>query len=281
VKEQRDIAGESYWTEEWSGAFDHKAEDERDQGWRNHVTLQFDRLFTRFLPRAKAPGRALQVTEIGCARSRWLPYFARRFGAKVSGLDYSELGCQQAREVLNVAGVAGEISHGDLFAPPENMVRAADVVLSWGLVEHFEDTANVVAALERFVRPGGLLITVIPNMTGMVGTVQRWMNERIFKLHVPIDREQLAAALAGKQGQLLFNDYYVTCNFWTVNPGKPPDMRTGLLARLVFRALTLFTVAVWLFERAFGVRLPATRRLSPYIVSIWRVGEQPDSANAP
>jgi SAM-dependent methyltransferase len=280
VSKQRDIAGEGYWSEEWSGAFDRKPEDERDRGWRNHVTLQFDQLFGRFIDRARPAQGPLHVTEIGCARSRWLPYFGRRFGAKVSGLDYSVIGCEQAREVLSAAGLSGDIVHGDLFAPPEHMVAAADVVLSWGLVEHFEDTQNVVAALERFVRPGGLLVTVIPNMTGSIGRVQHWLNEKIFNLHVPIDRERLAAPFAGRNGELLFNDYYVACNYWTVNPGKPPDMRAGLIPRLAFRLLTLITVATWLFERTFRVRLPATRRFSPYIVSIWRVGEPARAATA-
>jgi 2-polyprenyl-3-methyl-5-hydroxy-6-metoxy-1,4-benzoquinol methylase len=281
VSKQKDIAGEDYWSEEWNSAFERKGEDERDRGWRNHVTLQFDALFTRFLPQAKTPGRPLHVTEIGCARSRWLPYFARRFGATVGGLDYSVLGCQQAREVLSSAGLTGEIVHGDLFAPPAELVGTSDVVLSWGLVEHFEDTANVLGALERFVRPGGLLVTVIPNMTGSVGRVQRWLNERIFKLHVLIDREQLAAAFRGRNGDTLFNDYYVACNYWTVNPGKAPDARTSLVPRLAFRALTLLTVATWMIERTFRTRLPATRRFSPYIVNIRRVGASEHSVTTP
>jgi 2-polyprenyl-3-methyl-5-hydroxy-6-metoxy-1,4-benzoquinol methylase len=281
VSKQKDIAGENYWTEEWNSSFERKGEDERDRGWRNHVTLQFDELFAKYLPDARAAGRQLRVTEIGCARSRWLPYFARRFGATVGGLDYSVLGCEQAREVLAAAGLQGDIVHGDLFAPPAQMVAASDVVLSWGLVEHFEDTANVVGALEKFVRPGGLLVTVIPNMTGSIGRVQRWLNERIFKLHVLIDREQLAAAFRGRAGEILFNDYYVACNYWTVNPGKAPDTRTGVWPRLAFRVLTLFTVAIWLLERTLRVRLPATRQFSPYIVNIWRVGEREHPVKSP
>ena len=280
MTKQRDIAGEGYWSEEWRGEFDRKPEDERDRGWRNHVTLRFDELFSRFLPR-HAGASTLHVTEIGCARSRWLPYFARRFGATVSGLDYSEIGCEQARTVLREAGVTGTILHGDLFDPPPQMVGAADAVLSWGLVEHFEDTPNIVAALERFVRPGGLLITVIPNMTGAVGSVQRWLNEYIFKLHVPIDRERLASAFAGRAGTMLHHDYFLACNFWTVNPGKPPQMRAGFVPRVVYRLLTLITVATWLAERHLRVRLPAIKRFSPYIVSIWRVADAPRSTNSP
>lgn len=267
----RDVAGQEYWAEEWRGSFELRPEDERDRGWRNHVTIRFDELFVRFLPEVKSTSENLRVTEIGCARSRWLPYFARRFGATVAGLDYTQNGCEQARQMLAASKVDGQIHHGDLFEPPPDLLGASDVVFSWGLVEHFEDTTGAIRALERFVRPGGLLVTVIPNMTGAIGTVQKWMNERVYKLHVPIDRERLSQAFENLSGETLFLDYFVSCNFWTVNPGKGADAPRGPLKRFGYRLLTMFTVAIWLFERCVGVNLPATRSLSPYVVSIWRV----------
>jgi hypothetical protein len=80
---------------------------------------------------------------------------------------------------------------------------------------------------------------------------------------------------------MLFHDYFLSCNFWTVNPGKPPQMRSGILARLGYRLLTIFTVGLWLIERFLHIKLPASRFLSPYIVSIWRVGDVPASPNSP
>lgn len=51
--------------------------------------------------------------EIGCARSRWLPYFAKEFGFEVSGIDYSEVGSQQATQILFNEGVQGNIVFAD------------------------------------------------------------------------------------------------------------------------------------------------------------------------
>jgi 2-polyprenyl-3-methyl-5-hydroxy-6-metoxy-1,4-benzoquinol methylase len=276
---QRDVAGKEYWSGEWRGGFDLRPEDERNRGWRNHVTLRFDELFMRFLPQASRAGE-LTVTEVGCARSRWLPYFARRFGARVGGLDYTENGCEQARAILAASQVDGRIVHGDLFNPPPEMIGASDVVFSWGLVEHFQDTAGVIAALERLVRPGGLLVTIIPNMTGVVGAVQKWMNRKVFDLHVPIDRERLGAATAGLAGELLYLDYFVGSNFWTVNPGKGAEADHGIVKRVGYRLLTFFTVATWLLERGLRIRLPATRLLAPYVVSVWRVAPRAAAKSA-
>jgi 2-polyprenyl-3-methyl-5-hydroxy-6-metoxy-1,4-benzoquinol methylase len=49
------------------------------------------------------------------------------------------------------------------------MVSAFDVVISFGLVEHFEDTDACLKAINKFLAPKGLLITFIPNMVGFTG----------------------------------------------------------------------------------------------------------------
>jgi hypothetical protein len=116
-----------------------------------------------------------------------------------------------------------------------------------------------------------VLVTIIPNMTGAVGATQRWMSRRVYDLHVPIDRERLARSFDGRAGEQLYIDYFVSSNFWTVNPGKAEDGRRGIAKRLGYRLLTLSSVAVWLVERMLRIRLPATRVLAPYVVSIWRV----------
>jgi 2-polyprenyl-3-methyl-5-hydroxy-6-metoxy-1,4-benzoquinol methylase len=49
------------------------------------------------------------------------------------------------------------------------MVAAFDVVISFGLIEHFEDTDACLKAISQFIAPQGLLITFIPNMEGFPG----------------------------------------------------------------------------------------------------------------
>jgi SAM-dependent methyltransferase len=61
--------------------------------------------------------------------------------------------------VLDAAGVPGEIVCADLFAPPPHLLAQFDVVVSFGVVEHFDDTAACVAACARLVKPGGLMVT--------------------------------------------------------------------------------------------------------------------------
>ena len=91
------------------------------------------------------------------------------FDCSVTGLDYSEIGCEEARLILENNNVEGEIVCCDFFSPPESMLNRYDVVISFGVLEHFENTSDCTKAFSRFLRPGGLLLTVIPNMNGIPG----------------------------------------------------------------------------------------------------------------
>ena len=134
--------------------------DARNPAPGNAANRRFDALFRELFAGLPTPDA---LVEVGCARSAWLPYFGREFGFGLHGLDYSELGCEQERTILVESGLAGEITCADLFAPPRALLGAFDVVVSFGVVEHFSDTGAVTAAMAALLRPGGLLITVIPN----------------------------------------------------------------------------------------------------------------------
>ena len=91
----------------------------------------------------------------------------------MSGLDYSDIGCQKSRAILRNEGVEGQIFHGDMFDPPAHLKGKFDVVFSNGLVEHFEDTKKAVSACASFLKPGGMMVTLIPNLSGMLGPLQQ------------------------------------------------------------------------------------------------------------
>jgi len=111
-----------------------------------------------------------KLLEIGCGGSAWLPYFAKEFGFEVYDIDYSELGCQQAAQVLENEGVEGEILCADFFSPPEHMLGDFDTVGSRGVVEHFEDTAAWASAFSKFLRPGGVMSLSLINFENLRGT---------------------------------------------------------------------------------------------------------------
>jgi cyclopropane fatty-acyl-phospholipid synthase-like methyltransferase len=258
-----DRAGQEYWDALWEDETLPAPVDPRDKALSNYVARKFHELFTRVLPR----GHNVRLLEVGCARSRWLPYFAAEYGYEVTGLDYSTMGCEQARQILAAAGVEGRIVEGDLFSPPEDLLEAFEVVVSFGLVEHFEDTAAATEALGRFLVPGGTLVTVIPNLGGsLIALIQRFVNRPVFDVHVPLDRRQLAEAHRAAGLDLRSCGYFLGVNWNVVNI---TTWQNATLRRQVMRGLSGMSKAAWWLE-ARGLRLRPNRLTSPYVVAIAR-----------
>lgn len=228
--------------------------DPRDRTLGNWVNCRFDALFRDALRAVLAQRKRL--VEVGCGGTAWLPYFARELGFDVCGLDDSPAGCTRAAESLARAAVDGEIVCAGLFDAPTRLGGRFDVVFSFGVVDDFADTAGCLQALGELLAPGGILLTVIPNMTGMTGWLQKLMARDAWDVRAPLSAERLhdAHEAAGLRADCR---YFLPLDTGVVD-GGPPLVRTSLwrLSKLI-----------WAVERA-TINLPATALLSPYIVAV-------------
>ncbi len=192
-------------------------------------------------------------------------YFAREHGLDVVGLDYSPLGCEQSRALLDRDGVDGEIIHGDLFDPPVRCLGRFDFVVSFGVVEHFDDTVGCLRALGRFLRPGGRIYTLIPNFAGFMGAVQRRLDRAFFDMHVLLDEPALRAAHEAAGFKVLHSAYFLSSNLGVLNHSTIEAGTVGARLRAAVRAVGVgLSGSLWLIEDSLGVELPATRLLAPY-----------------
>lgn len=257
------IVEKSYWDQAWRKNPLPRGFDPRSGRVRDYVNRCFHEQFRQLFSQTDTKGKRL--LEIGCARSIWLPYFAKEFGFEVYGIDYSEIGCRQAFELLRREGTAGEIACADFFSSPCFKGAPFDVVVSFGLVEHFEDTAGCIAALSRFLKPGGMMITNIPNLTGLVGFFQKILNRPVYDLHLPIDRGRLLQAHRASGLEVVACDYFLFNNFGVCNLNGVPRNSVGwLLKKSLLTALSQFSLAVWLLESRFGP-IPSNQSMAPYI----------------
>jgi SAM-dependent methyltransferase len=138
---------------------------------RADMGFAFDRSLAGALA-AHAPAVSGEsVLEIGCAPAKWLIFYAERFGARVTGIEYSDKGAALSRRNLAAAGVSGEVELGDFFA-----VEPArhQLVVSIGFIEHFDEPEQVLARHLDFVEPGGRIAVGVPNFRGLNGAVQ-WL----------------------------------------------------------------------------------------------------------
>ncbi len=124
----------------------------------------------------------LSVVEVGGAPGGYLVHLWRRFGHHVSVLDSSEVGTRITHRNFELLGVPGQVIHGDLLALPRPLPQF-DVVYSLGLIEHFTDTAAVIAAHLELLRPGGTLIVGCPNFRGVNLALLRHLSPSLLEWH--------------------------------------------------------------------------------------------------
>lgn len=171
----------------------------RPMPWRSRGDRAILRVLKRFLP----PGRGRRALELGCGDSYWLPYFGRELGFDVAGIDYSPVRSARVERLLRSRRVPGEIRCGDFRDVPPGWEAAFDVVYSGGVIEHFERPDEILRVFARYVRPGGLLVTTVPNFTGLWGTVQRWADREVYASHRIFGLRDLRAFHGGTGLRLL------------------------------------------------------------------------------
>jgi 2-polyprenyl-3-methyl-5-hydroxy-6-metoxy-1,4-benzoquinol methylase len=253
-----DKAGKEYWDR-----------SERNQGVefeafgplpgvRGFARRAWHRAFKRTF--GDSGGQGKRLLELGCGGSAYLAYFAREFGFDVCGIDYSEGGCDLAREMCRRHGVQARVFCADFFHAPSELNQAFDAVVSFGVVEHFTDTSSTIGKFSEFVRPGGQLITVVPNMHGLVGWSQRLLNRQVYETHEAITPSRLAAAHAASGLEIVDNSYFLFTNFGVINAG----MSAGRLRSTIRGLLKGASAGVWALESVTGP-LPANEVTSPYV----------------
>ena len=264
---QGDKAGKDHWNTNWADTPIPPAIDPDDQSAGNYVVRNYHALFNGLFA---GTGHGKKLLEIGCARSVWLPYFAKYYGFNVSGIDYSELGCQQAIAALKQESVTGNVVCCDFHSPPASFMNQFDVVISFGVVEHYTDTKECIESISRYIKPGGRLITVIPNMTWIMGLLQKYLDISVYRMHVPLSARRLKKAHEKCGLKVESCKYFMFANFGVLNTSR--IKYSGLVSRLKIKiALNLSRTSRLIGtteDRTF--HLPAMFFLSPYIVCICR-----------
>ena len=259
-----DKAGVEHWDETYlgwqPGVFKPHLKGIRYRGRKAWHQL-FTRLFHDYAP---SKGRLI---EVGCGGSMYLPYFSQSFNFTVSGIDYSEHGCELAKRNIALADVKGSVYYGDLFSPPKELLDTFDVALSFGLVEHFSDTADSITHISNMVRPGGLIFTTVPNMGGVTGLAQKFLGREVFDKHVSLSVESLVAAHLKAGLTVLDAGYHEFLNFGVVNIGTARSGGFHTVRSLLHKILLGVSFLVWSLETLFW-SFSTNSLTSPYIYCI-------------
>ncbi|MBE7178439.1 MAG: methyltransferase domain-containing protein [Mucilaginibacter polytrichastri] len=158
-----------------------------------------------------------------------------------------------------------EVIEGDLFSyVPE---QRYDLVLSCGLIEHFDNTEEIIKSHLAFLKPGGTLFITLPNFKAVNGWVQKRFDLHNFSKHnlASMDVEKLAA-IAKKLGLAHVRcGYFGRFSVWLENKQE----KKGWVKTLV--------KSIWILGKIATRVVPVeSKSLSPYIIL---QGKLPDWAN--
>ena len=204
VLKVRDKAGKDFWEKSWE-----ESPLGKYYGIEKYLAInkKLDSLFKRFLDKG-----GKRILEIGCAKAKWLIHFAKEFGYEVYGIDYSEKGVEIAKRNLKIAGVEGTILCEDIFQTSLKG-ESFDIVYSMGLIEHFENPAEIIDAHIKLLKEKGTLIVTMPNLKDSLSfTLNKIMgNEKtLLETHnlSIMDKKVLRELLPGKGIKILTLDYF-------------------------------------------------------------------------
>jgi hypothetical protein len=205
-----------------------------------------------------------RLLEAGCGGSVFLPYFVSEYGLAAEGLDNSREGCDLSGAIAERSGFFTPIHFGDVLRPDASLHGRYRAVFSLGLAEHFTPTSSIISSLTTFLQPSGWLITVVPNMRGIVGALQRLADPDVYRVHVPLSPAELAEAHRACGLSVLRAQHLMNANFSVVNfsgPGSRVPPGIGL------RLSSWTSKLIWTLERAGLPELPNSWT-SPYVVVV-------------
>jgi 2-polyprenyl-3-methyl-5-hydroxy-6-metoxy-1,4-benzoquinol methylase len=137
-------------------------------------------------------------------------YIAKEFGYRIDGLDYSN-NMDYVRANLRYNGIYdSELFNVDFFE--FTPIKKYDLVLSGGFVEHFEDFQAVVSKHTEFVKPGGLVVIIVPNLTHIHRVLCGLFAPDVLKVHrFPLMRRDVLRQTLERAGlQVLHCGYHRT-----------------------------------------------------------------------
>jgi len=206
--------------------------------------------------------------EVGAGNSDWMIRVCKEFSPSYcAGLDYSEQGCELLKNKAKKNNVKIDVINADIFSPPTETLNKFDFIMSYGVVEHFKDLPNVLKTISRFSKANGLMFTLIPNMSGVIGSLTRLLDEDIYNIHVPHDLASFEKGHHDAGLDIVWKGYLGSSNFGVLSSCFQEQKG---IKYFLYKQLTRVSKVIWLFETKLGFSFKS-KLFSPYILVVSRV----------
>lgn len=173
MSKEKKLTNQRFWEDYWNKKSDNKSKKKTTL-----LILELFRIFDKYLP----DDSSLNVLEIGGASGEFLLYIAKKFGYKANSMDYSRVGNEKTKETFVNNGIDITIYEQDLFTFKDDSLKF-DIVYSLGFIEHFDNVENVIEKHLDLLKPGGILLLGVPNLTGIYHWFLKYLSPTHDKTH--------------------------------------------------------------------------------------------------
>ncbi len=232
------------------------------QYWENHradvmTPVAENNLFSPLFKQIISDNQIHTTCELGGFPGSFSVYLKRKYGVNATLVDYVIPG-DIFKAFLNTNGLNENdlnVFESDIFIDIPN--EKYDMVFSIGLIEHFEDTKEIISLHLKYLKPGGNLVIILPNFTGINGWFQRKFDMENYKKHViecmdPILIKNIFSELGFKN---IEGGYFAKFGIWLENEKTQPLW------------IKWFKKIVWFGGKVFFKLAPIESKwFSPYIV---------------
>jgi 2-polyprenyl-3-methyl-5-hydroxy-6-metoxy-1,4-benzoquinol methylase len=182
------LTDDRYWQSFWQrGAGTSRwVVPERHHLWGRRGS--FIRVMRRHVPRLDG----LSVVELGGASSHFLLALAKWCDARATAIDFSAAGLDQLADLFRANGLVVDAVLGDIFE--WNPGRTFDLVVHWGLLEHFARPASVLAVCRGLLAPGGRVVFTMPNMAALGAALWKAWSPKNWATHIYHDDDTVRRA---------------------------------------------------------------------------------------
>jgi len=186
-----EVTSKEYWDQYWGEGEIKHPKYNVNQGLFHSYKLLLEDCFEKARQRLNVD--RLQIIDCGCGEGLMLRFIAEQFeNVDVYGIEYSDAIGKAERMAVDL-DLSFNLIRGDLLKEWESQyLNKFDVVLSLGLIEHFEDPGEILAQMIKVLKPGGALVTIVPNFNGLFHVLWQLYDKANYAYHIPISHNELS-----------------------------------------------------------------------------------------
>jgi SAM-dependent methyltransferase len=187
------------------------------------IDLPSNYLFGKKLGELVNKYRLESAIELGGFPGYYTVYMSKYFKVRSTLFDYF-VHTEITESLIQANGLKTndfQIIEADLFTYPEPQKKFG-MVMSCGLIEHFEDTRNIIEQHLKFLDQNGILFITLPNFTGINGWIQKTFDRDNYNKHniKCMDTELLSQILTQLKLEVIECRFYGHFGVWLENLSK-------------------------------------------------------------